>query len=59
MPLRARADEKSTAALEKAAAIAIGRTSVAADDCNPVVARSRRAAQGAATIRRQIGRDEE
>jgi hypothetical protein len=52
MPLRARADEKSTAALEKAAAIAIGRTSVAADDCNPVVARSRRAAQGAATIRR-------
>ena len=52
MPLGARADEKTTAALEKAAEIAIGRASFNADGRNPVVARSYCAAQGAATIRR-------
>jgi hypothetical protein len=40
MPLRGRMDEKTTAALENAAEIAIGRASFTADGRNPVVARS-------------------
>jgi hypothetical protein len=52
MPLRGRMDEKTTAALENAAEIAIGRASFTAEGRNPAVARTYRAAQGAATIRR-------